>query len=231
MGGCTNCAGKSGCSDRKGSMFGRLDAALEGLYPSRRWGEPDDLARFEAGVCEHDGEALAEELAIELDASTFWRPGAADEYCNYIYVLCMGREPCLVQLRDGQVPVPDELVGAGGPPIEELYLRVALSDMARLAGVQQVAMELQREGGDLVVREKPRPGVYDAPLLRRFQRLVAILPAYDITHLDFGEISAPPRGFDPGEYPALYGGKPHSANYVFYPQPSTMQVTTLLERG
>jgi hypothetical protein len=228
VGGCTNCAGKSGCDDRKGTMFGALEAALERLYPARRWGEPDDLERFESGVCEHDGEALAEELAAELEASTFWRPGGSDEYCNYIYVLCMGREPCLVQVRDGDVALPEELEDR--PVVEELYLRVVLSDMARFAGVQQVAMQLERAGDDLIIREKPRPGVYDAPLLRRFQRLVAILPAYDITHLDFGEISAPPKGFDPGDYAVLYGGKPHAANYLFYPQPSTMQVTTLLER-
>jgi hypothetical protein len=35
----------------------------------------------------------------------------------------------------------------------------------------------------------------------------------------------PPAGFARGNYAALYGGEPHTANYLFYPQPSTMQVT------
>lgn len=227
MGGCTNCHAKTGCDDRKGTMFDALGQALARLYPSSTWGEPDDEARYEAGICEHDGQALADELARELDASTFYRPGEPDEYCDYIYVLCMGREPCLVQLRDGDAVVPDELA-TGDAPIRELYLRVCLSSMARLAAVQQVAVGLERVGAELFIKEEPRPGVYDAPLLHRFQRLVAILPAYAITHLDFGEISAPPPGFAPGSYAQLYGGEPHTANYLFYPQPSNMVTTTLL---
>lgn len=229
MGGCTNCAAKSGCTDRKGTMFQELDQALARLYPTRTWGQPDDLARFEGGISEEDGYALAEEMALALDAATFFRPGEPDEYCDYIYVLCLGREPCLVQIRDGAVPLPDEI--AQGPAdvlIQEQYLRVCLSHMARVAGVQQTAMELGRVGGDYLVREMPRPGVYDAPLLRRFQRLVSLLPAYEVVHLDFGEISAPPPGFDPGEYPHLYGDLPHTANYLFYPQPSNMQTTCLV---
>jgi hypothetical protein len=148
-------------------------------------------------------------------------------YCDYIYVMCVGREPCLVQLRDGDVAIPEELA-TSSTPIREQYLRVCLSAMARMAGVQQVAMGLERVGSDYLIKEEPRPGVYDAPLLHRFQRLVAILPAYDITHLDFGEISAPPAGFSAGGYPALYGGEPHTSNYLFYPQPSNMVTTTLL---
>lgn len=210
-------------------MFASIETALTALYPSRTWGKPDDAVRFGAGIGEDEGQALAEDLAAELKAATFYRPGEADEYCDYIYVLCLGREPCLVQIRDGDVPLPEEIGSEpGGPAIRELYLRVCLSHMARMAGVQEIAMELDRVGGDHVVRELPRAGVYDAPLLGRFQRLVAILPAYDILHLDFGEISAPPPGFDPGDYPGLYGGTPHMVNYLFYPQPSNMQTTCIL---
>ena len=80
-------------------------------------------------------------------------------------------------------------------------------------------------------RETPRAGVYDAPLLHRFQRLVALLPAYDILHVDFGEISAPPEGFDPGDYAERYGiAAPHRANYLFYPQPSTTEIISVLAR-
>jgi hypothetical protein len=124
--------------------------------------------------------------------------------------------------------VPDEI---GEEPIREQYLRVCLSAMARMVGVQQTAMSMDADGGELVVREEPRAGVYDAPLLRRFQRLVALLPAYDILHVDFGEISAPPTGFDAGDYAALYGGEPHVANYLFYPQPTTMRTVSLVERA
>ena len=208
-------------------MFRSLENTLELLYPTRTWGEPDDEARFGAGVCEHDGEALAEELSVSLDASTFYREGGPEEFCDYIYVLCLGRQPTLVQIRDGGIPLPEEL-RSDPAPIREQYLRVCLSTMARFAGVQQVAMSLDVEDGDWVITEAPRPGVYDAPLLPRFQRLVATLPAYDITHLDFGEISAPPMGFEHGTYGSLYGGKPHTANYLFYPQPSNMRNTTLL---
>lgn len=225
MSGCTNCAGKGGCDDRKGTMLEQVERALARLYPTRRWGEPDDEQRYGAGICEHDGEALAVELAQALDASTFYRPGAEDEYCDYIYVLCVGREPNLVQIRDAGVAVPEEL---GDELVEELYLRVCLSNMARMAGVQQTALTGEWSDGELIITERPRPGVYDAPLLRRFQRLVAILPAYEITHLDFGEISAPPPGYDAGDYAARYGGEPDVASYLFYPQPSTLVVTTAL---
>ena len=208
-------------------MFSALDEALRRLYPRKRWGEPDDAARFDAGIGEEDGQALAEELAAELDASTWFRAGTDEEYCDYIYILCVGREPSLIQIRDGEAPVPEEL--ATGEPIREQYLRVCLSTMARVAGVQQVALSMDREGDDLVIRESPRAGVFDAPFLRRFQRLVALLPAYDITHLDFGDISTPLEGYDPGPYRELYGTEPHIANYLFFPQPSNTVVTTLLE--
>jgi hypothetical protein len=207
-------------------MLEVVEQTMALLYPTRRWGEPDDQARFAAGVTEDEGQALAEDLAGELDAATFFRRGAPEEYCDYIYVLCMGREPCLVQIRDGEVPVPDEI--GGGQRVSELYLRVCLSSMARLAGVQQLAMDLVRHEDDLIIREAPRAGVYDAPLLRRLQRLIAVLPAYDILHVDFGEISAPPEGFDPGDYQATYGVEPHRANYLFYPQPTTTEATIVL---
>jgi hypothetical protein len=228
-GGCTNCKGKTGCDDRKGDMFSALDTALERLYPSRTWGEIDDDVRFGAGVDEDDAAALAEELGGELTASTFFRPGAPDEYCNYIYILCMGREPSLVQIRDGEVAIPDELVrDRNAPPVREQYLRVCLSDLARFAAVQQVAMELTREEDLWRLTESPRAGVYDAPLLHRFQRLVTLFPAYDIVHLDFGEISAPPKGYLPGAYPTLYGANPATCNFMFSPLPATSKSTMYL---
>ena len=217
MAGCRRCAGPSGCEERSGAAREVVSRALAWLYPTRRWGEPDDERRHGAGVCAHDGEALAAELAGALAASTWFVPGGEDEYCDYVYVQCVGREPNLIQIRTGAAPIPAELDGG---PIDELYLRLCLSAMARLAVVQQVAVEGRWRDGELHVTERPRPGVYDPPLLPRLQRLVATLPAYDITHLDFGALSAPPAGFDPGDYAARYGGAPAAVNYLFYPQPS-----------
>ena len=220
MGGCTNCKGKSGCDDRKGSMLASVDAALERLYPTRTWGEPDD--QVWEGLAEGELAALADELAAELRAATFVQPGGDDEPCDYIWILCMGRTPCVIQARDHGVPLPDEW---GDSAIEEMYLRVVVSQRARVAAVQQVAIEYVRG----VVREKPRAGVYDAPLLHRMQKLVAILPAYDLMHVDFGEIAHAPPGFHAGIWRELYGAEPSIANYLFYPQPTTMISTTVLE--
>lgn len=225
MGGCTNCKAKPGCDDRKGSMFETMERALERLYPSRVWGHPDDRARAGAGLDADELHGLADELAAELDASAFVREGAEDEYCDYIYLLCIGREPCLVQLRDLAAPIPDELEGVA---VNEQYLRLCVSTMAPVAGVQQVAMDLSWDPDGPVVRESPRPGVYDAPLLHRLQRLVALLPAYELVHVDFGEICAPLEGYRVGDYPRLYGGEPVAANYLFYPQPVTTRTTTAL---
>jgi hypothetical protein len=232
MGGCTNCGSKAGCDHRKGAMMSSIDDALDRLYPSRTWGEIDDDAREGlATVEDRDIAALADELATELGTATFVRPGGDDEPCDYIYVLCLGRPPCLVQVRDAGVEVPREWREAwatGG--VHEQYLRVCVSRLAPVAGVQQVAMDLlpapEPDHDGFVIRETPRAGVYDAPLLRRFQRLVAILPAYDLLHLDFGDISAPPPGFTAGAWRDLFGGEPAVANYFFYPQPATSPVTT-----
>ncbi len=208
-------------------MFSELATVLDRLYPTKTWGESDELAGLGAGIGETDAQWLAEELGQELRASTFFRSGEEDEYCHYIYMLCVGREPSLVQIRDGGVPLPEEL---WSEPANELYLRICLSQIARVAGVQQVAFALEPiEDKRCLVHEIPRAGVYDAPLLHRFQSLVAILPSYGITHLDFGEISAPPPGFHPGEYSALYGSVPDTANYLFYPHPATMKIASLVE--
>ncbi len=223
MGGCTNCKGKAGCDDRKGPMMASLDATLDRLYPTRTWGEPDDEAWD--GMAPDELAALADELASELKAATFVQPGGDDEPCDYIWILCMGRTPCVIQARDHGVAIPDEWRDqAGEQVINEMYLRVVVSQRARIAGVQQVAVEYVRG----LVREKPRAGVYDAPLLHRMQKLVAILPAYDLMHVDFGEIAHAPPGFHAGAWRELYGADPSIANYLFFTQPTTMISTTVI---
>ncbi len=229
MGGCTNCKGKSGCDHRKGAMIESVDRALADLYPTRTWGEPDDA--IASGMPREELDALADELAQELGAATFVREGGDDEPCDYIYVLCMGRTPCIVQVRDHGVPAPAEWDATDA--IEELYLRVVISQRARVAAVQQVGVDLVRATGPqssgFLAREQPRAGVYDAPLLRRMQKLVAILPAYELLHVDFGEIAHAPPGFHAGSWRDLFGGDPSIANYLFYPQPTTMVATTWLD--
>ena len=202
-------------------MFAALDRTLASLYPTRTWGEdaPGE------GVSPDEVAALADELAVALDAATFVRPGDDDEACDFIYVLCLGRPPCIVAVRDHGVPAPAEW---GDTPISELYLRVCVSQRARVAGVQQVAVELVRGEDGYAIHERPRAGVYDAPLLKRMQKLVATLPAYDILHLDFGEIAHAPPGFDGGPWADRFGGQPAIANYLFYAQPTTMVATTWL---
>jgi hypothetical protein len=231
--GCTNCKSKTGCDHRKGDMMASVDRALEQLYPTRTWGEPDDGAV--AGPEGDELAALADELAGELNAATFVRPGSDDEPCDYVYVLCMGRSPCAIQVRDHGVPVPDEWLGSDA--IRELYLRVVVSQRARIAAVQQVAVEVSHASfgsggsGGFAICERPRAGVYDAPLLPRMQKLVAILPAYELLHVDFGEIAHAPPGYHAGVWRELFGGEPAIANYLFYPQPTTMIATGFIARA
>jgi hypothetical protein len=238
--GCTNCGKKGGCDSRKHGMFAAIDAALARLYPTRRWGERDDVAALEDGIPREEGEALAAELARRLGTAVVFRPGEADEWCDYVYVLCLGRTPCIAELRaslelgaaDGSSPIewPDGVEDGGAAGLDELYLRVALSSVARFAGVQEVALGMRREGDDLIITESARSGVFNPILLPRFQALVAALARADIRHLDFGEIVEAPEGFDPGDHEGRFGAAPVIANYLFYPQSPTA-VSTVVVRA
>jgi hypothetical protein len=225
--GCTDCGRKGGCDHRKGDMFAAIDDALARLYPTRRWGERDETVAFRAGVTGH-GPALAERLAKACKALALHRPGGPEELCDFVYVLCFGRQPALIEVREGAAP-PD--LGEGEGIVDELYLRVALSSVAPVAAVQQVALSAQLRGGELVVVEAPRTGVFDPLLLPRFQKLVAVLAELDIRHLDFGDLTQPPAGFDPADYAVRYGGAPTVANYFFYPQPASAITTTVIPLG
>jgi hypothetical protein len=224
--GCTSCGNKGGCDTRKHGMFSAVDEALARLYPTKRWTERDEEAGFGAGVSPGEGAALARALASKLKALALYRPGTAEETCDYVYVLCLGRTPSLIERREGLVATLDET--GEHADVEELYLRVALSTVARFAGVQQVTMRATREQAELVISEAPRTGVFDPVLLKRFQALVAVLAEHDIRHLDFGEITTPPEGFDPGDYADRYGGAPSVANYLFFPQPASAVTTTVV---
>jgi len=229
MGGCTNCSGKSACDDHKGGMLQEVAEWMERLYPSKTWGHLDDALAVSSGIDPEDTRGLCEELAEELKGATIFREGGEAEACDYIYILCQGREPCALQVRYGGAVLPSEW--DKGAFLSEYYLRVAVSSVAPLAVVQQVAVSLSMVDGEWVLSEELAAGVYDAPLLKRFQRLVALLPAYGLTHLDMGEISTPPEGFDDGEYQQLFGRPAHQVNYLFFREPSTMKTTGPLLRA
>jgi hypothetical protein len=228
-GGCTDCGRKGGCEDRKGGMMGAIDEALERLYPSRRWSERDEASAFRSGVPAGMGALLAERLAAALGTVALYRPGGPEEYCDWVYALCFGRRPSVLEVREGAA-TPASLVeeeGEGG--VTELHLRVALSTLAPFAAVQQVALSARREQGDLVCVEAPRAGVFDGILLPRMQKLVAVLAALEVRHLDFGDLTQPPPGFDAGTYPGPYGaGGPALVNYLFFPQPAAAVTTTVI---
>jgi hypothetical protein len=231
--GCTSCGNKGGCDSRKHGMFAAVDEAMARLYPTRRWAERDEAAAFGAGVTPGEGAALARALASRLKALALYRPGTAEEICDYVYVLCLGRTPSLVERLHGVTERLDEGAETADDAgdIEELYLRVALSTVARFAGVQQIAMRGTRDledAGRLVITEASRAGVFDPVLLKRFQTLVAVLAEHDIRHLDFGDITTAPDGFDPGDYAERYGGAPAVANYLFFPQPAATVTTTIV---
>src|SRR5882672_8949577 len=136
-------------------MLADVDDTLARLYPTRTWGEADDSTCY--GMQPDELAALGDELATELGGATFVRLGDDDEPCDYIYALCLGRTPCIVQVRDHGVAPPAEWGDAEA--ISELYLRVVISHRARVAAVQQVAVDLLRDGSGYLVREAPRAGV------------------------------------------------------------------------
>ncbi len=231
-GGCTSCGNKGGCDARKHEMFAAVDAALARLYPTRRWDERDEAAGFDAGVPAAEGHLLAALAAARLNAAAVHRPGGPAETCDYVYVLCVGRTPCLAELREeaGAAAAAGALHEAlADGPLSDVYLRVALSTVAPFAAVQEVTLTASADGaGSVVLIETPRAGVFAAPLLRRMQQLVALLGERGLRHLDFGDIAEAPAGYDAGSYPDEYGGAPTIANYFFYPQPPAAPTTTTL---
>jgi hypothetical protein len=212
-------------------MFHALDEALDRLYPTRCWSERDEVAAFGAGLAPGEGDGLAAALAGRLHAATLFRPGSPEETCDYVYVLCVGRTPSLIELAHGalgELEAAALRASVSDGAITETYLRVALSTLARFAAVQEVRLEARLVDGEVALTESPRAGVFDPALLRRLRTLVAVLSEREIRNLDFGEIVEPPAGFDPGDYGELWRGVPGIANYLFFPQPpSTVASITL----
>jgi hypothetical protein len=225
-------------------MFAALAEILARLHPDRCWGQRDEAAALDAGIAPEEGRRLAATIAARLDVATRFVPGEADEWCDYIYVLCLGRPPSVIDLREGGVgeataradadlasdadAVADPDADDADPALDDLYLRLALSSVARVVGVQEVAMRLRQRDGQTVVTEDVRSGVFDPILLPRFRALVALLAETDLRHLDFGEMVEPPPGFDGAGYTERFGVQPTVANYLFSPRPVSSRITTLL---
>jgi hypothetical protein len=220
-------------------MFAAIEHVLGHLYPDRRWDNRDEAAALDSGIGPEEGARLAATIAARMGVATRFVAGEADEWCDYVYVLCLGREPSIVELREraeGAGPSIDRrdeaLDEALDEPLDEAlddrYLRLALSSVARVVGVQEVSMRLRREGTVALLTENVRAGVFDPILLPRFQALVALLAEAELRHLDFGELVEPPPGFDGSAYASRFGILPTVANYLFSPRPVASQVTRLV---
>ncbi|HZS38097.1 MAG TPA: hypothetical protein VFF06_14770 [Polyangia bacterium] len=221
--GCSGCTKVDGCEAEKGPQRTAIDDIMASVYPDRTWGRPDDERRFGAGVRPREVKRLARALSAATRAPTFYRAGGPDDLCDFVWVLCLGREPALVDVRDG-------LARPESDRVRERYLRVAFSTVGRVAAVQEVAMELDLDRGDYVIRELPQPGVYDPTLLKRMRAIVDLLEASDLEHLDFGMVDKPYPEAQPGEYVERFGVEPAIVNFLFYAQPArTSSVTVLSE--
>jgi hypothetical protein len=222
MGGCADCkSGGGGCESHKGPQRVVIDEVMRVVYPDRTWGRPDDEARFRAGIREREARALGRSIATAAKAPTFFRPGGPDDLCHYVWVLCLGREPSLLDVRDGLATPEDDHV-------RERYLRVHLSTVARIATIQEVALELDRAAEGWVLRELPQPGVYDAKLLKRMRAIVDLVEASDLEHLDFGMVDKAWPDALAGDYVERYGVEPALVNFLFYAQPARTSATLLL---
>lgn len=239
--------GEGGCGPRKGRQRDRLTALIAELYPAGCWGEPqlppvgDAEGAPAHGVSTSELLTLASELATVLKTPCYIVPGDEEDLCHYVYVLCLGREPSLLELRDEVASGQRPTLWLEADRLRERYLRISLSALTRIACVQEVALELDPSeeptvGSDSAtatelplfrLREIPMPGVFTAGLLKRMQRTVDLLEAHGIEHLDMGllDVEASAYGLAPGDYESRYGVPPALLNYFFYAQP--VQTTTV----
>ncbi|MBI4508235.1 MAG: hypothetical protein HY698_01280 [Deltaproteobacteria bacterium] len=223
MSGCTDCTALGGCGTRKDEQARLIDEIMRTVYPTRRWGEPDDGARHGRGVTPREAMHFARQASVVLEAPTYYREGSDAGLCDYVYVLCVGRPPGLLELREA-----DSLGCECGQWALERYLRVAFSSVARIAAVQEVAFEMKLADDQYIIQEKPRGGIYDPVLLRRAQALLGLIVESKVAYLDFGLIARPAHGFAPGDYFDRYGQPPGLVNFMFYPEPpSAIQVDVI----
>jgi len=220
MGSCgAGCEAKSGCSSRKGAQGELLRSEIARIYPGRAWGRPDDDQAALAAPTLADRRSLGRAIARELRAPVYARAGGDADLCDYLYVLCVGRHPGLVDVRDGRASFPADTV-------DEVYLRVNVSALSRSACVQEVRMSVSLEGDVFALEERPRDGVVDGILLNRFQRLIVTIEEAGFRHLDMGMLEKRPEGVDGAGYAETWGGPPTYLSFLFYPQPPTTSTTT-----
>jgi hypothetical protein len=223
----SECGREDGCGTRKAEQKELLTQLIARLYPSRRWGEPDAEACFRAGLHFTEVVRLGQTLATALKAPAYVQAGGPDDLCTFLYVLCLGREPSLVELRQGSYATDaDGALWPEADTIRERYLRIACSSVTRAACVQEVALELYTSdalcpGGMAMVKEVPLPGVFDPKLLKRFQKTTDLLLALGIEHYDMGLLDVPAAefGLDGGDYSQRFGAPPALLNFFFYAQP------------
>jgi hypothetical protein len=137
----------------------------------------------------------------------------------------MGREPSLLEVLDGTAqPEADK--------VEERYLRVALSSFMRAATVQEVQMTCRLRGGVYELTHRTLDGVYDAILLKRFQRLVDLIVQAGLVHVDFGmlcEDAPKDPAVDFSEYVERYGVPGSAAALLFFASPPIATSTVFLD--
>jgi len=228
----SECGREDGCGTRKAVQKDVLDALVARLYPSLTWGDAAPEACLEERLELPEVVQLASRLSTALRTPAYVLPGGEEDLCSFIYVLCLGREPSILELRDGGVR---EDFPIEGDTLRERYLRIACSQIGRLACVQEVALEMSIRDDDCpsgmaMIREVPMPGVFTPALLKRFQRTVDLLQAHDIEHLDMGllDVDASGFGLTAGDYVERYGAAPALLNYLFYAAPVQTVTTTFV---
>ena len=217
--GCSTCKVKGGCAEHKGPQREAIAETLRAVYSSGRWGELDDEVAFGRGYDLSATSRLARSIAAASRAPIEIVPGNDGDLCHFLYMLCVGRQPSLIELREhGGVPEEEFLT--------EQYLRVVVSTIAKVASVQETSVVWK--DGTLI--ETCRPGVYDPKLLKRMRAIVATIEADGLEHLDFGLVDKPSELLH-GDYTERYGCEPKLVNYLYYAQPVDTASYSFLAEG
>lgn len=132
---------------------------------------------------EATAQRVCQQLAQATQAPCYLLPPADRDFCRFLYVLCVGRPPPLIRLRNKKT-LPD----FSATPLTDQYLRVALSVVSPAACVQEVtvtaSLQTTSSGIEAVFVEKPRAGLYEPSLLARFSKVVDVLSAYGFRSID-----------------------------------------------